>query len=213
LDFHNDSQPNCGNGCSQLLWQDQGTYSAQIFTKQAIHLIEEHAPNRNTEPLFLYLAYQSVHAPAEAPASYINKYEDSVPDHRRRVFAGMVSALDEGIGNITDALDRLDMLNDTIIIFTNENGTNDVVYSNSCTVLYIMCQVDPSATLEMMVMRLAAPIGLGEEARLSGCMWYPIFNSSLRVGKHDAWQVWLSFLQCLLAHSPSYRAAFKAFPF
>jgi len=49
------------------------------------------------------LPYQSVHSPNEAPESFIKKY-DFIKDKTRRIYAGMVSAVDEGIGNVTNAL-------------------------------------------------------------------------------------------------------------
>ena len=52
------------------------------------------------KPIFLYMAWQAVHEPVQAPASYIAPYA-STEDDSRRIYAGMVACLDEGIGNIT----------------------------------------------------------------------------------------------------------------
>lgn len=70
----------------------------------------------------MYLAYQAVHAPDEAPQSYIDAYAGTIMDSQRRKFAGMLSALDEGVGNVTAALDAKGMLQRTFIIFTTDNG-------------------------------------------------------------------------------------------
>ena len=71
--------------------------------------------------LFLYLAYQAVHAPDEAPDSYIAPYAH-IKDKKRRTFAGMLSCMDEGIGNVTKALAAKSMLESTFIVFTTDNG-------------------------------------------------------------------------------------------
>ena len=49
-------------------------------------------------------------------------YEQTIADPKRRTFAGMLSAVDEGIGNVTAALASRGMLNDTLIVFTSDNG-------------------------------------------------------------------------------------------
>ena len=74
------------------------------------------------EPLFMYLAFQGVHAPGEAPQSYIDAYNTTIEDPKRRTFAGMLSCVDEGIGNVTAALEAKGMLEDTVIVFTADNG-------------------------------------------------------------------------------------------
>ena len=56
------------------------------------------------DPLFLYLAFQAVHSPTEVPDAYVEKYKREVDDVERQVFAGMVEAMDEGIGRVVSAL-------------------------------------------------------------------------------------------------------------
>ena len=87
--MHFEPTPQCGANCSQLLWntkvgQDksgldiipipflnpphpQGTYSTNIFGARAVDVINTHDVS---QPLFMYLAWQGVHAPQEAPVSY-----------------------------------------------------------------------------------------------------------------------------------------------
>ena len=66
-------------------------------SKEAVRVIEEHDTNH---PLFLYLAYQGVHSPGQVPESYVKPYENTISSPIRRTFAGMLSAVDEGIGNV-----------------------------------------------------------------------------------------------------------------
>jgi len=61
-------------------------------------------------------------APAEVPDKYITPYEGIIESKERRTFAGMLSCLDEGFGNVTAALAAKSMLNNTVIVFTSDNG-------------------------------------------------------------------------------------------
>ena len=59
----------------------------------------------SSQPLFMYMAFQNVHAPIQAPEKYIEKYE-FIKDKTRRVHAAMADILDEAVGNITDAFEK-----------------------------------------------------------------------------------------------------------
>ena len=128
FDFHREPSPRCGPGCSQLPWGDIGTYSAMLFSDEAQTIIKANRASANKDPLFIYLAYQSVHAPAQAPQSYIDLFSTSLPGDefkQRRTFAGMVHCMDEGLGNVTALLKTEGMWTKeepTIIVFTDENG-------------------------------------------------------------------------------------------
>ena len=52
------------------------------------------------QPLFLYMAFQNVHFPVQAPQQYVDKYR-FIKNDLRRHYAGMVDILDEAVGNIT----------------------------------------------------------------------------------------------------------------
>eukprot|EP00756_Hemistasia_phaeocysticola_P020231 Hpha_TRINITY_DN15709_c5_g11::TRINITY_DN15709_c5_g11_i1::g.37351::m.37351/K01135/ARSB; arylsulfatase B len=118
-DFHRDPQLKCNSSCRQIPSDVVGQYSTTLFSEEAVNVVEAHDAS---SPLFLYLAYQAVHAPAEVPAKYKDKYNTSIADGKRRTFAGMLSCADEGIGNVTAALKAKGMLDNTLIIFTTDNG-------------------------------------------------------------------------------------------
>ena len=65
----------------------------------------------------MYVPYQAVHSPLQVPESYTEQY-DFIQDEKRRIYAGMVTAMDEGIGNITNTLKELGMWDDTVLIFS-----------------------------------------------------------------------------------------------
>lgn len=100
-----------------------GQYSTELFTQRAERIINKHDI---TKPLYLYMAHQAVHSgnpvtPLEAPWKYVEKMAH-IKDPNRRLYAGMLSALDESVGNITRALQERGMLNNTIIVFSTDNG-------------------------------------------------------------------------------------------
>lgn len=65
-------------------------------------IIEEHDPSI---PLFLYLPFQNVHFPVQAPQKYVDKY-NFIKDKQRRTYAAMLDIVDEAIGNVTRSLEK-----------------------------------------------------------------------------------------------------------
>ena len=68
-------------------------------------VITSHDPSK---PLFLYLAENAVHSalahqPLQAPQNLINKFNDSIQDEKRRIFAAMATALDESVGKVNQS--------------------------------------------------------------------------------------------------------------
>ncbi|EDQ92357.1 uncharacterized protein MONBRDRAFT_13917 [Monosiga brevicollis MX1] len=94
------------------------TYSTYIFAERAVNTILEADPE---QPLFLYTAFQNVHWPLEAPAEYVARFSH-IPNSERQYVAAMTSILDDAVGNITDALKRSRIADNTILIFTSDNG-------------------------------------------------------------------------------------------
>lgn len=106
LDWHRDDEP-CG---------DEG-YSTHLLAKEACRLIREQDP---AKPFFLYLPFNAVHAPHQVPEKYCAPY----PDLKgvRRTYAGMLSAMDEAVGQVLAALEEKQLRDHTLIIFTSDNG-------------------------------------------------------------------------------------------
>lgn len=116
-----------------LDWNTLGNYSTWLFTDEAVNIINNH--NTST-PLFLYLAELAVHAgntydPIQAPDSYVEKFS-YITDSSRRKFAGVLTALDESVGNVTIALARRGMLQNSIVIFSTDNGGAAGGYNGNC---------------------------------------------------------------------------------
>ncbi|WP_081916705.1 sulfatase [Caulobacter sp. UNC358MFTsu5.1] len=92
-------------------------YLTEEITAQAIGFID-----RNKDrPFFLHLAYNAPHTPLQTTKKYYDRFPD-IANSRDRVYAAMVSALDDGVGAVVDHLDRVGLGDNTIVIFMSDNG-------------------------------------------------------------------------------------------
>lgn len=104
-------------------YRDQ--YSTKMYTDRVVQLIQNGSSQSN--PFFIYLAHQSVHAgndyqvAIQPPLEYANNATWIANMHRRR-FAGMVRSLDDSMGRVFQALHETGQLNSTIIVFSSDNG-------------------------------------------------------------------------------------------
>jgi arylsulfatase A-like enzyme len=96
--------------------RDEG-YSTHLLAREAVRILREHDPKK---PLFLYVPFNAVHAPHQVPEKYTQPYAGL--KEPRRTYAGMVAAMDEGIGQILAALDEQGLRKDTLVIFSSDNG-------------------------------------------------------------------------------------------
>ncbi len=95
-------------------------YATHLIGRTAVKVIQEHNPDL---PLFLYLTFTAPHAPYQVPKEYEEKYPD-IEDETRRVYAGMVTAMDDEIARVLAKLDQKGMRDDTLVIFMSDNGGN-----------------------------------------------------------------------------------------
>lgn len=96
---------------------EEKEYLTDALSREAVSFIE-----RNKEqPFFLYMAYNAPHAPLQASPKYLNRFEN-IKDLKRKTYAAMVSAVDDGVGSILGKLDQLQLTENTLVIFLSDNG-------------------------------------------------------------------------------------------
>jgi arylsulfatase A-like enzyme len=98
-----------------------GEYLTDRLTDEAIAFISA----AKDKPFFLYLPHYAVHTPLMAKPEKIAKYQAKAqpenPQHHA-TYAAMVESLDEGIGRLLSHLDSLKLRDNTIVVFTSDNG-------------------------------------------------------------------------------------------
>ncbi len=97
-----------------------GEYLTDRLTDEAIAFVRK----QRDKPFFLYFSHYAVHTPFQAKKDMIKKYE-RVPKEKRQgkpVYAAMVESVDESVGRIMACLKELELDDDTLVIFTSDNG-------------------------------------------------------------------------------------------
>ncbi len=122
---------------------DEG-YETYLLANETVKFIETRDPTR---PLFLYMPFLAPHEPLAAPAELVEKYKD-LPDNRlparspsdryskaakaagvqSRVplYAAVVEAMDQAIGQVLDALDQQGIAENTLVLFFSDNGASRI---------------------------------------------------------------------------------------
>ena len=110
-----------------------GRYLTDVFTEEAVGFINRH----RTEPFFLHLTYNAPHFPLQVPD------EDAEPFRERGEFTegvcriyGMNRRMDAGIGRVLGKLERLGLAQNTLVLFTSDNGPQFGGESDMCTTRY-----------------------------------------------------------------------------
>eukprot|EP01006_Ploeotia_vitrea_P031365 TRINITY_DN63688_c0_g2_i1.p1 TRINITY_DN63688_c0_g2~~TRINITY_DN63688_c0_g2_i1.p1 ORF type:complete len:520 (+),score=55.66 TRINITY_DN63688_c0_g2_i1:23-1582(+) len=97
-------------------WGRNGTYSCYLYGQQAVSWIEQHDTNK---PMFMYLAFHDTHAPYEVT----NNFRDpKVKEHFRQTMQAMLTCVDQATGNVTAALKAKGMWNNTLMVWSSDNG-------------------------------------------------------------------------------------------
>jgi arylsulfatase A len=100
---------------------EEGEYLTDRLTDEAIRFIEEH----RDEPFFCYLSHYAVHTPLQAPAALVRKYRRKLqenPMQKNAVYAAMVESVDQSVGRVVQALERLGLADRTVVIVTSDDG-------------------------------------------------------------------------------------------
>ncbi|KAL2077265.1 hypothetical protein ACEWY4_026769 [Coilia grayii] len=111
-----------------VAWGRAGTYSTQLYARRVRKILAAHDPN--AAPLFIFLSFQAVHTPLQSPRSYIYPYR-RLGNVDRRKYAAMVTAVDEAVRNVTAALRKYGYYDNSVIIFSTDNGGQPLFGGNN----------------------------------------------------------------------------------
>ena len=92
-------------------------YLTDEFSDEAVRFVERHKDDN----FFLFLSYNAPHNPLQATEKYLSRFEH-IKDRKRKIYAAMVSAVDDGVGMLLDKLDELKLTDNTLIFFLSDNG-------------------------------------------------------------------------------------------
>ncbi len=106
LDWHRDDHVS----------RDPG-YSTHLIGQEAARFVEQNAGKR---PFFLYVPFNAVHAPYQVPEKYLEPYGDLKGN--RKIYAGMLAAMDRAVGQIVDAVEQAGVRENTLFVFSSDNG-------------------------------------------------------------------------------------------
>lgn len=93
-------------------------YTTNLLGDDAVKYIDAQGSKK---PFYLYLTFNAPHTPYQAPQEYIDRYKN-IEDPTRRIYAGMVSCLDDNIGRVVAALEKRGLRENTLILFHSDNG-------------------------------------------------------------------------------------------
>ena len=129
----------------ELDYSSLGKSTSQLIADHAQEILYKHAAKNTLEntynasnPFFMYAAFQDAHSPLQVEEEFTDLYPNE-QDLIRKKYLGMVSRLDAAVGRIVDYLESItytvtedgqtrSMLEDTIIIFSSDNGGQSNLY-------------------------------------------------------------------------------------
>lgn len=94
-----------------------GVRFTDAFGREAVGFIEKN----HAKPFLLYLAFNAVHTPLQATDEYEERFPD-IEDEKRRTYAGMLSAMDDAVGDVLEKLEEHHLTENTLIFFYSDNG-------------------------------------------------------------------------------------------
>lgn len=97
-------------------------YLTDDLSERAIDFVRRHAK----EPFFLFLAHYAPHRPLNAPAEAVKAYQDRGFDKNTATIYAMIEIMDRGIGELVAELDRLKLRDNTLIVFSSDNGPDPI---------------------------------------------------------------------------------------
>lgn len=100
------------------------TYLTDDFSTETVRFIQRN----KAQPFFIYLAYNAPHAPDQATPKYLERFPNLTG--QRKIYAAMVSAVDDGVGRVLDELKAQGIDDNTLVFFLSDNGGRGGVADN-----------------------------------------------------------------------------------
>ncbi len=101
---------------------DPKGHATDLFSDWSIEYLKQQASSR--KPFFLYLAYNAPHTPIQPPEEWVKKVKDREPGIalKRAKLVALIEHLDAGIGKVIHTLDQTGLSENTVIVFSSDNG-------------------------------------------------------------------------------------------
>lgn len=96
---------------------NEKAYLTDALGREAVAFIDAN----KTKPFFLYLSFNAVHTPMQADDPRLKKFE-GIKDEKRRIYAAMMSAMDDAVGLVTKKLADDKLTENTLVMFISDNG-------------------------------------------------------------------------------------------
>ncbi|RAI92092.1 sulfatase-like hydrolase/transferase [Algoriphagus yeomjeoni] len=96
---------------------EETEYLTDAFSREAIDFVQRN----HKAPFFMYLAYNAPHAPMQATEKYLSRFPN-IKDNKRKTYAAMVSAVDDGVDALLNKLEELGIDDNTLVFFLSDNG-------------------------------------------------------------------------------------------
>jgi arylsulfatase A-like enzyme len=97
--------------------EDKTFYTTDAYADRAVDWVERN----KDKAFFLYLPFNAVHVPNQAPEKYLDRFKN-IADERRRSYAAMLSAMDDAVGRVLARLRERKLEENTLIFFLSDNG-------------------------------------------------------------------------------------------
>lgn len=101
-------------------YHGQEIFLTEALTQEALRHLDENLDSGS--PFFLYMSHYAVHTPIMADPRYVDRYLATGMDSTEAAYASMVEGMDKSLGDIMDWLDSNGQTENTIILFTSDNG-------------------------------------------------------------------------------------------
>lgn len=94
-------------------------YSCQLATDEVIHWLDDRDERK---PFFVYLAFHEPHEPVASPPDLVNQYKEVASNEDEAQYFANVANVDKAVGRLIDALEARELRQDTLVVFTSDNG-------------------------------------------------------------------------------------------